>query len=1592
MGAAPSDSTGLVLTDTALNLSELMLNSRSDVNLYGDIAIHADTVHIDAAQINGFNNDGLAANISADTLVLANSSAKKHSDGLGSGTLNLNAQTIALASGAYAITGFAQVNLNAQSALIGLGQTVSDAGLSQLSQAGQLTVAANTTLTAGHIIGENGATSSIQADGYALNLAAAATTDTRQGLGASWSMRAEQIQGNARFDLPAGLLKLTANTGDIQLDNGFSADVSGRALTFAEALQAADAGRIALTATQGNIVLADGARLNLAGAVNGAEAVSADGRLELLAPNGVFSWQGSINAGTANSASQGLGEFYLTAHQLTDNDFSRLAKQLSSAGFNTTIDLNVNSGDLTLAETDTLRAQHIALSTTGLLQVLGQIDASGERGGSVALNADGIRLGEHAKILALATGENEDGGRVSLDVVHQHDTGTGILDLSETGAAIDVSGGVNGLGGHVQLRAGREDSAHQLAVTEINTRFSGVADNRVSLEAVKVYDGQSVIKADAIAAWQKETADFMSSSEVKAASAKHDDIELAPGLELRSSADLTLADAWDLMAWRYQNRSGEQVIPGFLRLTAQGDLTIKASLTDAFATSYLPGQTSVKFQDVLQPGRSWSYRLSAGGDVNLAATYSAVNPYGTGGKVTSQVMVRTGTGDIALQAGGDINYLADAGNESAAAAVYTMGTTAVYTRSQLLSGAVPGVAARLTGETDSDYLNRLSPEQLNALLRYGYFNETLLGLQFMVAEYPSQGGSIQLHAGGDINGINTGQSISDWLVRSGAITENNRTTAWGINISGERSSTINGIATKGSRYFNQNLGALGGGDVTVEAGGDITQLSVMLPSTGKPFGTVSSLSNQWTASSTVINGGGDLSVRAGNNILGGEYYVALGKAELTAGGSLTREGSTYTEVGGNSTRTDALAPIVELGDSDVKLTARQDLELASVFNPTLLKQTNTQPLAAGGDSRFFTYTDQSRVNLTAVAGNVVLENDVDAVREAKNIDTSSSSGFEYAVYPATLSASALSGDIRVNHSMTLFPSSQGQLNLYAYRSINTDSDAAQIININMSDAEPSWLPSVLSPAQQIEGSLSDGLIRARERLDPSTPDATLIHAAIPLHQNDTNLPAIIAKTGDINFSSASEVAFYLPSASTFQAGNDINNLSVYGQNLSVADTTTIKAGRDIRFDALLDSDGHVQANDRQIELGGPGNLNIQAGRDVNLGGSAGVNTIGNTKNTVLPSSGAGVDVLVGLNNGSAALNNFINRYFTLTSRYLTDLKIIDDAGNDLTAGLSPEQKLAYFKQLPEQRQQPLVLAALYNELQQSAKAAALASDADKTKLYQQGFDAINTLFPDKTYSGDLSMVFSQIKTLAGGGINIASPGGSVNVGLAGSLAGIEKSADQLGIVAQQQGDINAISSGDFNVNQSRVFTMGGGDILIWSSEGNIDAGKGAKSAISAPAPITSVDANGNVVTIFPPIVSGSGIQTITPQDGSGKQGNVYLAAPAGIVDAGEAGISGGQIVIAATAVVGASNISASGGSIGVPSVAVAPVVPSAAASAAASAGKTAGQANDEELNQNQQSDGSNNKLSVLSVDVLGYGDCNGKERDKKVWRLTLYSK
>jgi hypothetical protein len=150
--------------------------------------------------------------------------------------------------------------------------------------------------------------------------------------------------------------------------------------------------------------------------------------------------------------------------------------------------------------------------------------------------------------------------------------------------------------------------------------------------------------------------------------------------------------------------------------------------------------------------------------------------------------------------------------------------------------------------------------------------------------------------------------------------------------------------------------------------------------------------------------------------------------------------------------------------------------------------------------------------------------------------------------------------------------------------------------------------------------------------------------------------------------------------------------------------------------------------------------------------------------------------------------------------------------------------------------------------------------------------------------------------------------------------------------------VEAFSYGDFQVNQSRVFAADGGDILVWSTEGNIDAGRGAKTAISAPALNIVYDANGQPSVSLRAAIAGSGIQALTATPGI-SPGNVYLFAPHGVVNADDAGIVAGNLTVAATAVLGANNITVSGTSVGVP-----PLAPPALGATFASASSTAGAA------------------------------------------------
>src|SRR5262249_58447364 len=92
------------------------------------------------------------------------------------------------------------------------------------------------------------------------------------------------------------------------------------------------------------------------------------------------------------------------------------------------------------------------------------------------------------------------------------------------------------------------------------------------------------------------------------------------------------------------------------------------------------------------------------------------------------------------------------------------------------------------------------------------------------------------------------------------------------------------------------------------------------------------------------------------------------------------------------------------------------------------------------------------------------------------------------------------------------------------------------------------------------------------------------------------------------------------------------------------------------------------------------------------------------------------------------------------------------------------------------------------------------------------------------------------------------------------------------------------------VGHSRIFTLRGGDIVIWSTLGNMGAGASSKTVQAAPPTRVLVDPqSGDVRTDLAGLATGGGIGVLASVKGV-PPGDVDLIAPAGVVDAGDAGI------------------------------------------------------------------------------------------------------
>jgi hypothetical protein len=299
---------------------------------------------------------------------------------------------------------------------------------------------------------------------------------------------------------------------------------------------------------------------------------------------------------------------------------------------------------------------------------------------------------------------------------------------------------------------------------------------------------------------------------------------------------------------------------------------------------------------------------------------------------------------------------------------------------------------------------------------------------------------------------------------------------------------------------------------------------------------------------------------------------------------------------------------------------------------------------------------------------------------------------------------------------------------------------------------------------------------------------------------------------------------------------------------------------------------------------------------------------------------------------------------------------------------------ATFQLLRPDLQQVFVDQVFFAELK------AVGQSSDRKAATPRGYQVTETMFPSSygytasdgsslVKTGDLNLLHGTIQTRLGGDISIFGPGGNILVGPLAPEPNPNLKLSDLGILTLGGGAINALTDGSVQVNSSRVLTTQGGDIVIWSSNGDIDFGRGSKTTLSLPPLQVLFDNNDYQSIDLGGFVTGAGIATLQAS-GLARRATVYVLAPRGTIDFGVAGgRSSGDLVVVAPVVANASNIQVQGTATGIPVISV----PSAAG--LTTAGNSAAAAT--RSSETPTAGGNRDRASVFIVEVVGYGGGDG---------------
>ncbi|WP_432729966.1 filamentous haemagglutinin family protein [Variovorax sp. W6] len=659
-------------------LESLTLTARDAINFYGNVTLDTidpatgksrlDTLVLGTPAIYGAGAAGDVATIRTRNLVWSGATQAPGTvvtggAGTGSGTLDIRAERIELGEMPHTVSngqdddarlalGFTTVKLGATERLVSSrkgslavyqSQGAYEAGKGYAYSGGNLEI--STPL----LTGEAGAVNRITAGGT-LRIAApegstrdAAAARDVKALGAELSLSAQDIVVDTAIVLPTGKLTMSAQ-GDIALGDGALLDVGGRKLGFNDLDKFSWGGDISLESQAGSIRQAAGATIDLSAQENRAGTLKA---VALGASAGVVDLQGRILGASSGHYDAGgtmvpfkAGSVDIRAQRLgdsgsLDDQFAGINRRLNDGAVYGSRSFQLKQGDLVIG--DGLKAGEVNVSVdNGSLTVLGTIDASGERVGSIRLaGRHGLTIGGGALLDAHGTVLRVDSRGKIIDApnraIVELSSGDGTLTLA-SGAHIDLRHGTSATVGNQpgqhdgQKRGTLELNAPRTGETSGDIRIDASGSlniegaRSIALNAVWRYDDSdplAVIKdgLDSVSGrpYREITQGYLDQKHVQSTkfmdaalangellhgklaglnnATYADALHLRPGVEIVTGKDLVVQGDLDLSGYRYASLnprtqktgvygSGEA---GSLVLRAAGNMDIYGSINDGFA-------------------------------------------------------------------------------------------------------------------------------------------------------------------------------------------------------------------------------------------------------------------------------------------------------------------------------------------------------------------------------------------------------------------------------------------------------------------------------------------------------------------------------------------------------------------------------------------------------------------------------------------------------------------------------------------------------------------------------------------------------------------------------------------------------------------------------------------------------------------------------------------------------------------------------------------------------------------------------------------------------------------------------------------------